>query len=1263
MSIQERSVHPDLKALLVENRPHQYAHLVKFERPSRPDDITGLSSTNAERYTYITDASRNITFDDGSLNDDGLSNGPQIYLANRLLSVGTISEQIAATITNTSIKLDGNAVGAIASDTVTISTIDSTTWDIAWPQNIGLLTYGFREGDKVKITISGTDKYFNIKRFKANNILEVTKIDDTLTNGVYVITMSLSSEEIISILLNKNDAQYSSFINREVTIWKAYFENGTLVGEPVLFFKGIINNPSFEDDESSIVVSWGLTNQWGHFSSVQGRLTSDSFHRALDSSGNPQELAAIRPEYASDMGFQHAESSVNMLTKYVVQVEKQKIKTKKFLGIVTGVKTKKYFEAEDRFTDLNFNLQAKSIPVIYGVRPTEGIPVFADTLKDDSGKVYVVYAISEGEIGGIYDLLVEGQSLICSDQADFEARDEETAQARNDDSVQVYCRGRADRGDALTGEIATDPTDTSVYSVTLPDGSVIDLVGSYVQPAPESLIFSQDSGGLGHDETLALTSPQNMSLIFYTGKPDQEACPLLKTISDNEQFKIQTTYASTPLNYWSSNHKLLDTAYVVAEYKISEGETTLPEVEYIVRGKFIECYNYDGSYEGISGNADNFEIGDTVTFSVGGSARIIDKFKFKRKDQTDSWRFRWDNPPAVSGSTTFSMTKGANTWIMATYLHTPDQRVSTNTALQLLDYISSKRYGKNISNIVLSSWLSSAVKCDKRSDVTISFFSGHTTVAIGDTYTLLSGTRPIFEGTVKERTNEYITFTNVIGKLTNKWNSWKSWKVDDIIYVDGDTNLYRVGTAGVLDTKPTTANASSYNLTILSSITLSKVGGGTSLITTSNVGNPIRVLKNGNIVSGYSLYDSDSINYWKLCGWDSHDQRYVTKHQTNIVIDTSQSVFDNINGFLEHCNGILRYSGGQYSLEIEDVEPAIPNGDIRNITKDEIIGKIQLSDDGIKSSYNSLVAAFADPANKFEAKNIGFFNSDFLKIDRNVPRKGNVTIPGITNYYNTRLLAESYLNKSRFGLTISFTMRHVGILLLAGSVIEITYDRYKWNNKPFRINSINIQPDGLVDIVAKEYDDSFYLEDYISREEPLGNAGPGRIVSIGAPLDLIVTSADTLDELINGVELIWKNNPRAVAGSVVTEIYASRSPELYLNITGISSSILTCSEASHGLYVGMPIYPESTYKNELLTNNIYFVKEIIAPNQFTLTDNRQTNILTTLTSGSGLNLKLRTGNLLATVPVPGASYFDSVPTEGSSAVEKYYWIRHKVIER
>lgn len=1501
MSITERPVNAALKTMLVNNEPFQYAHLIKFERPSRPDLLSGLVSTSKQRYTYLTDASINVSFDDGSVDLQGVANGSQVYLANKVLSVGAIQEQTKATTSTTSLVLDGNGLGADITGTAAITLVSTGVWDIVFAAPItldDLLSEGFREGDKV--TVNGVA--VNINSFRSGNALRVTRIDTDLTPVVSIsVQLKLASEEIISILLNKNAPEYSSFINREVYIYRAFFKEGVMVGTPTCMFKGIVSGVSFEDSETAIKVTWNLSSHWADFAQVKGRVTSDAAHRALDGNGAPQVNSALKPIYAYDKGFIHSETSINALAKYVVQVEKiGDIKSKKgFLGIGASVKVKKYMAPEDRFTNLDFQLQAKSIPVIYGVRKTEGIPVFADTLNSNSAEVYLAAALCEGEIGGIYDVYIDGQSLICNDKGDSDARSTQTP----DNTVEVVCRGRSDRGDVLSGE--QFPLAGTLTNFFGPGGEDYSLLSPEInnsimawQIRQENLGLlpyvpptNSNSFGLIDGTLLRLAEPINMELDIFTGKPGQKASSRLSTIAYNKGFKVQNSYwtGSDTYEYWGPNHRLLDTAYVIGKFTIKEGDTSVPELNFVVRGKVVDCYNYDYSFihdDKASTEADtDFALGDTVSLFyrtgvnydgtetlLNSSVQIIDKWSFRNPDGSLNYRFRFSTNPALSYDTNgkpaikkFYMKNqaGTKTWTMLTHNYNifgteysdparvfvrepiqaqvsaltnssgnlgftfastanmainsdtsnssalfqlvrlnsgsydavpgyqtfssaimsgtasatslvsnypysvyfteansvlsggntylaskntvrlpasasatndfykgylieitrynsvtgkslvqvgevigyvggttqiatidgiwdfipvstdsvrifpkyADSRVSINPAIQALDYITSKTYGKGLDpykDLDLPSWMEAGRKCDTTSDVTVLISSG--TPVIGDVYRYTNAAgKIIWQGTVSSFTGNYITFTKVLGKLTNKWNSWKTFNLQEIVYnITG--SLYTVTAAGVFPTEPTSTTTPA-GLTALSSLSLTRAAGTGSVSLGVNItsGNPVQNIRNGQKISGYSIYDCDDINYWKVSGWDEHAQRYVTKNQSNVVIDTSAPLFDNMNGLLEHFNGILRYTAGKYYLDVEEAEGAIAANDIRTITVDDIIGKIQLTDEGTRSSFNSLTASFADPANKFEARNVSFFNSDYLKADRNVPRKGNLSIPGITNYYNTRLLADSFLNKSRFGLSISMTLRPSGFLLLAGTVIQVVYPRYDWVSpgKKFRIESVNYQPDGLVDIVAKEYDDSFYAASNIRRVAGTGATTIAPTTVPGNPTNLIVTSADSADELLNGVELFWDNDPSVnESANASTEVYGSLCPNLFITVRSINgtTNVLNVDDGSntitHGLIPGMPIYPMDDYTPvssvELNSNNVYYVLTTPTPSTFTLASTKAGVTAVDLSTGSSLTFKFRTATLLGAVPVPIRSFIDTVANEGTSRVEKYYWVRHRI---
>jgi len=1447
----ERPLHNDVRELLLNHEPFQYAHLIKFERPTRPASNSGQASTSKQRYTYITDASRDVPFNDGSVDLAGNANGEQTYVANKVLRVSAVQEDTEAKASSYALVLDGNGLGALISENVAITSPETGIYDLAFPSYVDLLSYGFREGDKVNLrgTINGNA---NIRKFRAANVVRVSVIDAALAGGSGTTTMSLSSDEIVSILQDKSSSNYASFINREVFIYRTYFQNGNMVGAPFLLFKGIISGVGFDDDDNALTVTWNLTSHWGDFSQVKGRITSDDFHRALDQNGIPQPQSALKVSYAYDKGFSHAETSVNILAQYSVQVEKQDVKVKKgFLGIGSKVKVKKYYVSEGRNTELDFQLQAKAIPIIYGVRNTAGIPIFADTLKDDSSTVYVIQALSEGEIGGIYDAYVDGSSLICNSKSDFDLRSTQTST----DNVQLICRGRADRGDVLGG-VASVATTTPIpfyqYYYSDPEvryRTILDYDMNWLQNYQEYIeptIANTDTTGAGivDGQSINLTSPQEFTLDVFSGKPGQKAASSLVTIAAANNFKIQADYwnGKDTTDYWGPNHRLMDTAYVVGKYKIKEGETSIPTVDYIVRGKTINCYNYDKSYthySKASGEQEgNFNLGDFVSLQktdgtvLVASTQIIDKWTFRNTDGTPNTRFRFSiDPPlnyvnGVPGITQFRMNKNGATWTMITYnfkeleqtnavestaqvtgaynnngfvlftfsggagfgqggdpqessgvfsilnndgtqvdamffanavlvgtvnnnslltkfawsvagpaatslvgknlvrrnsvnisgggdyvgydvtlsrqdmttgrrnsqtrkiisysngiatidglwdygFHpksgdtvslTPayaDSRISINPAMQLMDYITSPTYGRGLNptkDLNFESWLNTAKLCDTQSNVTTQMTSVQA-VGSGSVYRYPSSGPILWQGTVVGTENDYVEFTNVLGKLTYAWNSWRTFRAGELMHVDNE--LYRITMNGVIPEKPAGPGDTFTNA---GSVTLTKTNGtGPGTIDLKTDGNPVRAFKNGATIPGYSLYDADGVDFWRYLGWDEFSQRYVTQHQTNIIIDTSLPLFDNVNSLLEHFGGILRYSAGQYYLDLEEATGPISSepDEPKNITADHIIGKIRLTDEGIRSAFNSLTAAYADPANKFESRNISFFNSDYLRADKNVPKKGTITVPGITNYYNTRLLADKTLNKSRYGLQISFNMSQRGTLLLAGQVIQLQYPRYSWEDKKFRILTLTHQEDATVDIVAEEYDDSFYGLSNISKQAASGLMGnTGYISGIGAPSDLQVTSVDTEDETNSAIALSWINSPDANNKNVATEIFSSFTDQLYVEIIGMAANTIT-TKVDHNLKVDEQITAINGVGG-LDQGRTYFILAIPASNKLQLSETRGGPVLA-LKDDTYEEVYLQTAILTATVPVPATSHVD-VFGGIDDRVEKFYWVRHKVVQ-
>ena len=1340
----KRTVPTAIEEILVSNGPFEYAHLIKFERPFPKDPGSPNFRTNANRYAYFTDASRDISFNDASVDHDNQANGSQIYRANRIRQVGQYSETTSPRATSVNLVLAGQHVGTSVSVIGDFSssafTLDTTFYKGGI---IDLVEEGFREGDKIKITKNSgnfstgvTNVSYIITGFSNSNrtlALAATgnDTDDTSTypsDSNVAVSIELVSDELMAILSDKGTDELANpaFLNREVFIHKVFFdpETGDMLGNTsILLFKGIIASCNITDSPTKSEVKWGLSSHWGDWAQVGGRMTTDDTHRALDGNGAPQPLLTIKPEYSTDLGFIHAETTLSTIATYQTYETETVYSTKKRGGIggllgQTKTTSKEIQKEIDNDVDLSIGLQGKYLPVVYGVHKLPGIPVFADTKANDSKTVFIAHAICEGEIHGLYNMYIDGVPLICTDKSDFDVRN--STNGSDKENSQLQCYGRADRGNTIGGvnntTVATAINNAVAQSTNSPAGLVVEAADTaddgyhiyaanwakQVKHAFRNIDISNlttavqpgDARGLGHEQFGTIAHPHNMSFSFFKGSNDQAASDLLVTHAEANDFKRQVSYYDSETPYWSPDHRLLDTAYAVNAYVISADQTEIPEVEYVVRGRVIECYNFDNSYvpDPVLGASDahtNFKEGDTVTvekssngsswgttnvegFPSDSSFRILHKYLLTTNTGAQHYRLILDQTPdldAVNGVPTQTYLRikknGANNyWHMRTYNHrnvtnqvfpiygySPtsvtkngsnelvlafstehagflkagytdelstqpglatysahintctglqaiqdqsmrgtwsgstltlvgvkftgtigdvenrtaikifknrnfylggvsgvsafsnnadlqggtitlthsgesrkivnwtgnelrlevdapfesltevdydsgiikfdidgvqgDKRAVTNTALQLIDYMKDPRYGKNLDvnrDIDLASFIGSAKLCEVRGTVELAVTS-ITSVAVGDYYKLVdSGSNHMGSGRVRsiDAAKKSITLENMSGKFLRSWGTHIYYEDKELVYT-GPVNgyLYAKSGAGYLTTKPTHTSGTANGLTYISAQTYT--------LTLESGSGPNTLTVRGNQPPIYSLYDSDFVKYWRYMGWEHHKQCFVTRHQTNFIIDTSKSIFENMNVFLTHMNGLLSYESGKYVLDIETQATAPSastsfnsttynwNVNPEYIDETDLIGKLDVKENSAKSAKNTIKASIVDPQNNWGSRSVSFFNSEYLKADRKVVKTGNFNFSGITNYFNGRIGAEKELNSTRFNREVTFKLGPKGMLLKAGQVISLNYSRFGFVNKLFRINNLNFAADCSVSVKATEYNDSMYI--------------------------------------------------------------------------------------------------------------------------------------------------------------------------------------------
>lgn len=357
-----------------------------------------------------------------------------------------------------------------------------------------------------------------------------------------------------------------SFLNRRIRVHRVYLDdNGDVIpfledGSSMLYFEGNITSTDIKDSigtsgTGKSVITWNCASKLRDFETVNGRITDDESHRGLVNINGVMTPsgAAKYPEYQLDKGFLHANKSIKILAQYQTKEKRYMMKTRRAGGF-RGMMGQKHYDMVEYWADvvkevdMDINLTAKYIPVLYGVQKTAGIPIFMDTDKDNPDEIWAVYAFCEGEIESFLDIYFDDKPIICVDGADNDQR---------------ACIGRKrERGDTIA----------SLDSNPLPNGVT-----------RQDTKYTYDDGN----------GP--IEFWLYHGSKAQQASTPLIDMAKKGQFKLQAD-AGDGAEYWDSSFRLIDTAYMVVKFTLTENRSSIPTVEAEIKGRKIPVYDVDHNH-------------------------------------------------------------------------------------------------------------------------------------------------------------------------------------------------------------------------------------------------------------------------------------------------------------------------------------------------------------------------------------------------------------------------------------------------------------------------------------------------------------------------------------------------------------------------------------------------------------------------------------------------------------------------------------------
>ena len=192
---------------------------------------------------------------------------------------------------------------------------------------------------------------------------------------------------------------------------------------------------------------------------------------------------------------------------------------------------------------------------------------------------------------------------------------------------------------------------------------------------------------------------------------------------------------------------------------------------------------------------------------------------------------------------------------------------------------------------------------------------------------------------------------------------------------------------------------------------------------------------------------------------------------TNVVLDTSNKIMDNVRNLLRGMRGLLTYQQGKYRLVVETT-----GSSVLTLNKDNVIGGMQVQSEKKNSKFNKIQATFINPEKNYQSDTIVYDtnHSTYLSEDGSILQEGAIDLPTITSPYQAKEMAKLVLLRSRNSLSVSLTANYEAMNLAVGDIVALTEDLTGFSAKNFRVAGLGINSDYTVSLSLTEHQDSFY---------------------------------------------------------------------------------------------------------------------------------------------------------------------------------------------
>tara|TARA_Y100001973_G_scaffold60816_2_gene89385 strand:+ start:2182 stop:5073 length:2892 start_codon:yes stop_codon:yes gene_type:complete len=260
----------------------------------------------------------------------------------------------------------------------------------------------------------------------------------------------------------------------------------------------------------------------------------------------------------------------------------------------------------------------------------------------------------------------------------------------------------------------------------------------------------------------------------------------------------------------------------------------------------------------------------------------------------------------------------------------------------------------------------------------------------------------------------------------------------------------------------------------------------------------------------------DATSFTTAAGICDQVNNSITRHQSNIILDSRASLLTNIKQILATCNGRLHWIDGKYTMKIDDTYTG--SGEFAFEEK-HVIGGINIIANNKNERSNQVTATFVNPSKNWKKDEVswpdknrdedgdgdtGDLYTAYLTADKNIPLRKTINLNGVTDYNQARYLAKQSCLRSRDALKVNFRCTSEAMDLIVGDVVTLTHSTPGWTAKEFRIRSISLNLDGTCSISAVEHSDSIYAWDYVAPPAGASDTNLPDVTSVTAPSGLNV---------------------------------------------------------------------------------------------------------------------------------------------------------------